>query len=856
MTTRRLAAILAADVLGYSRLMHEDEEATHAQLNSIISGIIDPVVRRHGGRIVKTTGDGFLAEFPSAVEAVRGGVEFQVAIARVASTVPPARRMLFRVGINVGDVIVEEDDIYGDHVNLAARLEQLAEPGSILISHFVYDYVKGRIACEFEDTGEQYVKNIARPVRAYRVSPAAAIVPTPGRTIAGTRVGQAPVLSLSLFGPVSLWFNNREVPLKSLKARAVLGYVALGEASRETRERLVGLLWSESSEEQARAVLRQVVRELRVRMRAAGYDGLRISPHEIGFEPGSVEIDALAVLTAAEAGEVHPMLLERRLLLDNLFAGLEDLDPAFRSWLIAKRHTLHDRLLHALETAIADARPGSRNETRLALALVNLDPTHEDACRRLMRARALAGDVAGALRIYKDLCDLLADEYDMEPAAATQALVAEIKTGALAPALADPRVGAPVSPASPRGETRLEIFVLAVATQEVEPSKAHLVTGFRQHLIASLVRFREWQVADAPYEDQPAIGTGGTRGRYDLRIDVHQDCSALNVLLTMKELETNLYIWSDRFELRLANWFDSQRRIVQRIALALQVHVSAERLRRFSEHPDVPLSIYDRWLSCQTVIRTFDPLIWDSADAHFKDIIAVAPNFVPAYCGLADMHNAQHIVHPGRFRSREHEARALEYARKAVQLDPSDMRAHRSLAWAYSMAKHYTQAVMHIETACELNPNDSWTLISSALLLAFCGQGKRSNDLAQVALDLALAPGRTHWAYCADIRFLNGDYEAALDAADRAQDVLWAVPAWRAAALAHLGRMREAATEASRFLDRVRANWFGPAPASDEAIVRWVLHSYPISGREDWERFRDGLKGAGLPAADVNHHDW
>ena len=163
---RRLAAILAADVAGYSRLMHEDEEATHATFSSTMAGFVQPSVQRHAGRIVKSTGDGFIAEFASAVEAVRCAMEFQDAVVRKASAVPQNRRLLFRVGIDVGDIIVEKNDIYGDHVNIAARLEQLAEPGGILISGTAHDYVRDRVACHFQDTGFRQFKNIARPIQA------------------------------------------------------------------------------------------------------------------------------------------------------------------------------------------------------------------------------------------------------------------------------------------------------------------------------------------------------------------------------------------------------------------------------------------------------------------------------------------------------------------------------------------------------------------------------------------------------------------------------------------------------------------------------------------------------------------
>jgi TolB-like protein len=172
--TRRLTAILAADVAGYSRRMGADEEGTHERLKAHLRELVEPKISQHRGRIVKNTGDGLLAEFPSVVDAVRCAVEIQRGITEREAEVPEERRIRFRIGINLGDVIAEEDDIFGDGVNVAARLEALAEPGGICVSRVVRDQVRDRLDYTFEDMGEQSVKNIARPVRVYRVGDLAA----------------------------------------------------------------------------------------------------------------------------------------------------------------------------------------------------------------------------------------------------------------------------------------------------------------------------------------------------------------------------------------------------------------------------------------------------------------------------------------------------------------------------------------------------------------------------------------------------------------------------------------------------------------------------------------------------------
>jgi len=170
---RRLAGILAADVAGYSRLMGSDEEGTHERLKAHRRQLFDPKISEHSGRIVKTTGDGMLVEFASVVDAVRCAAEVQRAMIDREVDMPEDRRIRFRIGINLGEIIVDGDDIFGDGVNVAARLEALSEPGGLCISRMVRDQIRDKLAYAFEDLGEQSVKNIARPVRVYALPPEA-----------------------------------------------------------------------------------------------------------------------------------------------------------------------------------------------------------------------------------------------------------------------------------------------------------------------------------------------------------------------------------------------------------------------------------------------------------------------------------------------------------------------------------------------------------------------------------------------------------------------------------------------------------------------------------------------------------
>src|SRR5215469_1626351 len=171
LTPRRLAAIVAGDIAGYSRLMELDEESTHLRMKRIQRDLIEPSITEHHGRLVKTTGDGFLAIFDSPLEAVRCGIVIQQNISARNVSLPKDHWIEYRIGINLGDVIIEDDDIYGDGVNIASRLESIANPGEVYISGGIYEQIKNKLVCGYESLGDRRVKNITDPVRVYRVLP-------------------------------------------------------------------------------------------------------------------------------------------------------------------------------------------------------------------------------------------------------------------------------------------------------------------------------------------------------------------------------------------------------------------------------------------------------------------------------------------------------------------------------------------------------------------------------------------------------------------------------------------------------------------------------------------------------------
>ncbi len=680
---------------------------------------------------------------------------------------------------------------------------------------------------------------------------------------AATAQASAGRLVVSLVGRLVVRFKGRLIELRTQKAGAVLSYLALTEAKHESRERLVGLLWSRSDEEKARASLRQVVRELRAAFEDAGFGGFVAGRLAIHLDPEELEVDLESIVRAAESGAVHSLLLNTPHLDERVLEGMDDLDPSFRVWVLAKRQTIHDRLMRSLNAGLVGNDVGAGVKRQMATAIVNLDPTHEEGCCHLMRVHAEQGDVAGALRIYKALWNLLDRDYGMEPSPATEELVAKIKLGAFEPPLAPEPTGqhalaetkgsagqAVSHAAAVKSAAKTCLVLRPFAMHGIDGDHTYLVQGFHQHLAASLVRFREWSVVDrAPAALVPSAPDAAAQ--YCIETTAYQAGAEINIVMVLRDDTTGIYVWSESFRLGLGNWFEAQQRIIRRIATSLNVQLSTERLMRLAGEPDVSLDIHDRWLRGQNLIAKFDLESWQRAVNIFRDAIRENPVFSPCYSSLVQMNNIEQFVHPGVLRDRDKAKATLELAKTAVQLDPVDSRAHLCCGWSYVMAFREAEAAPHMELACELNDNDPWTLLSCAHYGAFCGSIEQARLRADQSLALSPAPSNLEWAYHGAIRFLCGDYAGALAACDRARGATHLVPAWRAATLFRLGEPALAREEARRFLNGIRSFWVGSSAPTDEAVASWALQVHPISIRSRWETLRDSLRGAGLPVEGI-----
>ena len=677
-------------------------------------------------------------------------------------------------------------------------------------------------------------------------------------------IGEETVLStrliLHVVGGISLeTADGRPIDLPNKKARAILAYLALSQNPYETRERIAGLFWSDSGEEQARASLRQCIKQLRDRLNKVDFTSLQAGSQEISLDPAAVNVDLLDIGDDLSRGKLHTLLSDVAVLSEQILYGYETLDRSFAAWLHVIRQNWHDRLIARVQSVMRDRSSPADLAVEAAGALVKLDSTHEEAQRHLIRHHADSGNTAAAIRQYNGLWDHLDREFDMEPDGETQTLIAQIKAGTYE-AAPTPASGGVVAPEStPAGEAfqaienllkDLPVIGISSFTQGGPwTAELYLIEGFRRELTASLVRFREWVVVESDSPLAAQLG-GANRPRLDYQLDgmYFEEQATVQIIVTLKDCATSQYIWSEKLTLSLDNWIDARQKIIQRISMALNVYLSTRRLNLIATRPDVPTDLYDRWLRAQQLCFQWRPDAREQAASMFRVIIEDAPDFAPAYSSLVQTYNTHHLVFPGVFRSPGREREALLLAKRAVQLDPLNTHTQLCLAWSHAMNGQYEQAAFSYRLAKDLNESDPWTLISSALGLAFCGDVDDACLLAEQALDLDRDPSVSHWGYHATIRFICKDYEGTVEAVDRAENAIYNMPAWKAAALVLIGRVDEARETASKLLETLHRNWHGDKQPTDADIGRWLIHGFPFGDKETRERLVGGLIAAGVPA--------
>ncbi|MBA5779112.1 hypothetical protein H2509_18435 [Stappia sp. F7233] len=629
-----------------------------------------------------------------------------------------------------------------------------------------------------------------------------------------------------------------------------------------TRELAAGLLWSESPEAQARSSLRQTLLIIRRELEAAGFDGLGSDRLSIFIDKSRIETDIDALFAELKRGEELPRrLLAEKRLQDRLFDRMEGLDESFTVWLRNRRQQIYDGLRTILEDRLSPAKANWGVVEQAAVALLNLDPTHEPACRAFIHARARAGDFAGAVRAYDDLWRVLEEEFDTQPARETQDLIVSIKLGAYSPepeesekpegGFKEPeKAGRGISPSSASGNIVGDFRPAIIVEQGLhfdETSRdARLAEVFRHDLISRLVRFREWSVVDAETE----VLARSPIPVYRVSISTASTSRAATFSVVIKNSRTRAYIWGRDYEVRLEDLFSMQPHLISHIAMAMRVNISAARLTQLMKVPATSLQVYDLLLQGQQLHYSWLYEETQRAEAVFEQIIELDPAFGPAYSSLAQVLNSRHIIFPGRRRLMSDLRRADELAGMAITLDPFDSRAFLCAGWTAALREDFETAEVHHRRALELNRNDPWTALSAAHGLGYYGYREEAKAVAVELNERGMLISPLHWSYYVGIMFLSGDYQAAADTFVQMDSGYVGVEAWYVAALAKLGRAEEASAACKRMEQRIAGRWVADASPTSRDIFEWLSECFPIADLRQRDELWDGLRSAGMDVPD------
>lgn len=635
-------------------------------------------------------------------------------------------------------------------------------------------------------------------------------------TSTGARTG-----FLTTLGTFRIEIEGRAVTPSSEAARHLLAILALSAERRESRSRLAGLLWEDSGETEARARLRQALYRLRTDL-GQTWDGIEADRSAISIRPDMLVTDLDCIHEDLSRAVVPAALVTRPDITSHLLVALPERGQLYASWLAILRRNEENRLRQALMDIMRTGTPDQCNQA--ARALISLDPSDETAVRHLIESHAISGDIGRALQVYSDLWNHLEQTFGMEPSAATQDLVVAIKSGdrvtVATAVLPDP---APLR-------------ILVEGTEAYKGDADQTVALFRASLIGALARFREFDVHDGTL-------SADIQADYRLRFVQSSLGQTRYLAVALVDGSDGRALWSERYGVEAGAWHESLLNATGNVASACSLNISRARLAGLRRSGGAARAV-DHWLLGQLLLDEFRVESWDEAVGHFDAAIAIDPDFSGAYSSLAQVQNIRHLVFPGVLPDPVALSKSRDLANKAIALDPADSRAHLCRAWASMLMAEYDYAANAFRDALACNPNDPWTVISCGLGAAFGGNDDLAHSLSQRALSEKWANAPSIWGYLANIRYLFGEFEGAVAAADNAGTTIINIPAWKAASLFRMGAVKAAADAWSEFERAARRAWAAEVTPTTESLLHWFSHSFPIRRRNALSQLRSDAKGA------------
>ncbi len=822
LVTRRFA-VLFADLVGYSALMSRDELGT-LEFMVACGDLVEELGARFGGRVVQTTGDGYLILFARVLDAVQFGMQLHRIVSRRQEG--KSTRAQFRVGIHLGEVYEVNGAIYGHAVNVAARIQAEASPGTCLLSEPAFLEVRQESVFQFESIGRPPLKNIVEQFSLFRIHEKGAM----------SHTAEVDIPLVTVVGKLALQSPGLEVVFPANKKHSGLfGYLVLSEGIRQRHEKIASLLWPGDRKASARTIADS--RRKLMQMLPGNPDALLVfGDGYVGLNELHFDTDLVVAEREVRRGRVPDLLLRTPDWPGLILDGFDKLSPVFSGWLQVIRASWRARMLTALSDLLGKSAPGNERCRDAAQAIIGIDPANEVAAAALIRFHALNCNRAAALREYSRLESHLRTRYDLEPGADVNEALRVAREGYV------PEV-VPRQPPSPVLSSSARLLRIEVSTfGGTSPVNGQVISGFRNELLANLARFREWSVADTEAL-RANVDPEAARGHYAISGTYLESPAGPQLRVNLRD-SGNRVVWSDEFTISVPDWASLQFTIVGRIASHLETYISADRLHKVIYSGGRDVVSHDEWLRAEQIFSRWTPQAIDEAEKILLRIIDRDDAFAPAYSSLASFRNVQHVVRPGLTRDAAGARQAHAYAERAVELDPLDARNHLAVAWTAAMTDEFDRAAIHFDLAARMNPNSAPTLVSCAMGYAFVGHAERAQTLVAHVQRISPLLSDYQWCYIASVHFLSGRYDEAVAASRLSGDRIVDNPGWTAAALVRSGRTDEARREFDRLIDAVRPVWAGTAAPTAEAVLDWFIDAYPIRRPEDRASLRIALETA------------
>lgn len=604
----------------------------------------------------------------------------------------------------------------------------------------------------------------------------------------------------------SLSRDDAEIPARGQKHKAILAWFCLTGAGAIGRDKMADLLWSDSGAEKARGSLRNT---LHVLAKDAQPHDLFVSGRSdlrslIGAPVDEIERD----LADWDAGRTAPLAARSLTDADMRFAAdLWGLDPVFDAFLAERRAAWLAQTAMALRSRLMQATAPSARRI-LAERLRELEPQDEEATRALMRIEIAAGNNAAALDHYRRLWDVLDEEFDIEPSQETQALAVAVKMAGAPPAPPEADPGA--------GAERITIFLHPFAFGAVPDDIQILVTSVQAELSAALFAVEDWVTIEA----MPGIDLPRRAGHYELRGTLSPGLEEMRLILTLKDLASGTIIWTWPLSLHPDEWLRNSGFAVQRMAIRLTGKLEAHYISRIGDYRDEELADFRKLMRARWLMRDWSADADRRAEALLRSVASAGELGIRARVGLAEILNSRELIFPGLGPVHAGVPEALEIGRHCTEAAPDRGDAWLAYGWSSILCDDVETAGQAAGIVADLSQSNPRRLSGAAEMMALSGQVARAVRLADAAARLDAGVCRVSLGYRVPVAFLNGDYAAAMDLAERSGGPIPFTYAYAAAA-AHLAREPlRARSFWTRFCADLNRRWQGSAPPCP---LQWFL---------------------------------